>query len=67
MTKICSHCGKGNARAGGYSNRVRATKYNPTGMRVQKANLQWSRTEAGKRVLMCTRCIKKGKSLVKTA
>ena len=26
--------------AGGYSNRVRATKFNPTGMKRRKANLQ---------------------------
>lgn len=40
MAKICAITGKGSRVAGGYSNRVRATKYTPTGSRRQYPNLQ---------------------------
>ena len=40
MAKICQITGKGPTVGGGYSNRTRATKYNPTGKRVRKPNIQ---------------------------
>ena len=43
MAKECAVTGKSSSKAGGYSNRVRATKFNPTGNRRQKANLQKKR------------------------
>ena len=46
--------------AGGYSNRVRATKFNPTGMVRKYPNLQWATLPEGGRVKVCTRCKKAG-------
>jgi large subunit ribosomal protein L28 len=43
MSKICEITGKTSNVAGGYSNRVRATQYNPTGKRRQYPNLQKKR------------------------
>ena len=40
MTKTCPITGKNTKTAGGYSNRIRATKFNPTGTKRRKANLQ---------------------------
>ncbi len=40
MSKECPITGKSTKTAGGYSNRVRATKFNPTGTKRRKANLQ---------------------------
>lgn len=40
MAKICVITGKSSKIAGGYSNRIRATKYNPTGKVRKYANLQ---------------------------
>ena len=40
MSKVCQITGKSSQVAGGYSNRVRATQYNPTPKRRQKANIQ---------------------------
>ncbi len=34
-------------------------KYNPTTKVRTKPNLQWMRTSAGKRILACTKCIKR--------
>ncbi len=48
---------------GGYSNRVRATKYNPTGMNRKQPNLQWAKLTDGSRLKICTKCLKKGKQL----
>jgi len=44
---------------GGYSNRVRATKFNPTGMIRKYPNLQ--KIDG---LLICTRCLKKNRHLV---
>lgn len=38
--KICPISKKGSRRGGGYSNRTRATQFNPTGMVRKYANLQ---------------------------
>ena len=40
MAKQCAITGKSSQNGGTYSNRVRATKFNPTGKRRRKANLQ---------------------------
>lgn len=40
MAKQCAITGKSSIVGGGYSNRVRATKFNPTGKRRRYANLQ---------------------------
>ena len=40
MSKICPITNKGTKMAGRYSNRVRATKFNPTGKVRRQPNLQ---------------------------
>ncbi len=40
MAKTCAVTNKGSINGGGYSNRTRATQFNPTGMRRRYANLQ---------------------------
>jgi len=40
MTRICEITGKSTQVGGKYSNRVRATQFNPTGKVRRKANLQ---------------------------
>lgn len=40
MAKVCAITKKGSRVAGGYSNRVRATKFNPTGKVRKYPNLQ---------------------------
>ena len=51
-------------RAGGYSNRVRATKFNPSGITRKQPNLQWAKLTDGSRMRICTKCMKKGKNLL---
>jgi large subunit ribosomal protein L28 len=43
MAKICPITKKGSKVAGGYSNRVRATKFNPTGAVRKQPNMQKKR------------------------
>lgn len=43
MAKVCDITKKGSIMGGGYSNRVRATKYNPTGKVRKYVNLQKKR------------------------
>ena len=43
MTKVCKVTKKGSMIAGGYSNRTRATQFNPTGMVRKYPNLQKKR------------------------
>lgn len=40
MAKVCMITGKSGMTRGGYSNRTRATQFNPTGTRRSKANIQ---------------------------
>jgi large subunit ribosomal protein L28 len=40
MAKVCAITKKSSQMGGGYSNRTRATQFNPTGMRRRYANLQ---------------------------
>jgi len=49
--------------AGGYSNRIRAEKFNPTGKKRKYPNLQWATFTDGKRAKICASCLKKGKHL----
>lgn len=60
MANICPACEKNSKMVGNYSNRVRATKFNPTGKKRKYPNLQWARIPNGPRVKLCTSCIKKG-------
>ena len=53
MAKRCAITGKGSIVGGGYSNRTRATKFNPTGKVWKRANIQKRRLflpSLGKRV-----------------
>ena len=40
MAKVCDITGKSSQVGGGYSNRTRATQFNPTGARRRQVNLQ---------------------------
>ena len=40
MAKVCDITGKKSQVGGGYSNRTRATKFNPTGKRRRQINMQ---------------------------
>ena len=40
MAKVCIITGKSSQMGGGYSNRTRATQFNPTGMKRRYVNLQ---------------------------
>ena len=59
----CPICKKGITSGGGYSNRVRATKFNPTGTRMRYPNLQWATLPSGGRIKICTSCLKANKHL----
>jgi len=61
--KSCPICGKGTIIGGHYSNRVRATKYNPTKKKRLYPNLQWAKLPNGKRIKICTSCLKQNKHL----
>lgn len=63
MAVSCPICEKGTLVGGGYSNRVRATKFNPTGKRRKYPNLQWASLPTGGRIKICTSCLKKNKHL----
>lgn len=67
MAKVCAICGKGSRMVGRYK-KLRG-KYNPLPKKRKYPNLQWARVPlqikrpafrklAGKRALMCTKCIK---------
>lgn len=49
---------------GGYSNRTRATKYNPSGMQRRKPNLVWAKLNNGNRMRICAKCLKGDKQLL---
>ena len=67
MSKVCLICKKG-SRMGGKRNLLRG-KYNPTKTKRKYPNLQWARLPAcagrqsGKRIKICTDCLKKGRHL----
>ena len=56
MAKQCTICGKGGMMVGKLK-KLRG-KYNPTGKKRKKPNLQWTKLLSGKRVLACAKCIK---------
>ncbi len=63
MAKECAVTGKSSQVGGGYSNRTRATQFNPTGKRRRYANLQKKRIfvpEIGKtlKLVLSTKAIK---------
>lgn len=66
MARTCAICEKQSLMAGGYSNRVRATKYNPTGKYRRQPNLQWAKDPKGGRQLICTKCLKRKSFSVKS-
>ncbi len=43
MAKVCAVTNKSSKLGGGYSNRTRATQFNPTGVKRRYANLQKKR------------------------
>lgn len=43
MAKVCAITGKSTLIGGGYSNRTRATQFNPTGLKRRYANIQRKR------------------------
>ena len=59
MAKQCAICKKRAVMGGRYSNKVRATQYNPTGKKKRKPNLQWAILPSGKRTKICTSCLKR--------
>ena len=65
MAKQCPLCKKGTQMGGGYSNRTRATKFNPTGMNRKYPNLHWATFPDKHREKICTRCLKANKHLGK--
>ena len=63
MAKVCAITKRSSINGGGYSNRTRATQFNPTGLRRRRANLQKKRIyvpELGQTVTLTvsTRAIK---------
>lgn len=60
---MCPICNKGSLVGGKYSSRVRATQYNPTGKKRRQPNLQWAKLPTGRRIKICTRCLKKNRHL----
>lgn len=63
MSNICLLCLKKSLVGGRYSNKTRATKFQPTGSVRRYPNLQWAKVPNGPRVKICTRCMKAGKHL----
>ena len=63
MAKACPICARTSAKGGGYSNRVRATKFNPTGQKRKQPNLQWAVLSDGERARICTKCLKISRQL----
>jgi hypothetical protein len=57
MEKVCTICKKKSAM--GVTLVKLRGKYNPTSKVRKHPNLQWTRLSSGKRVLACTKCIKR--------
>lgn len=55
--KKCAICGKTYTTT--ITRKKLRGKYNPTAKKRKYPNLQWVRLPSGKKVLACTRCIKK--------
>jgi len=57
MSQVCAICGKQYNIA---TTRVKTrSAYNPTARHRQKVNLQWYRLPNGKRIRVCTSCLKR--------
>jgi|YelNatPaOPRAMG01_1025707.scaffolds.fasta_scaffold05784_5 Ribosomal L28 family. len=57
MSQVCAICGKKYNTA---TTRVKTrSAYNPTSRHRQKPNLQWYKTSEGKRIRVCSSCLKK--------
>ena len=52
----CKICGKKSTWMGKYKKVM--SKWDPTGMKRKYPNLQWAKLASGKRVKVCTKCIK---------
>lgn len=61
--RSCPICNKGSQMVGGYSNRVRATKYNPIPKLRKQPNLQWAKLSDSSRIKICAKCLKKNRQL----
>ncbi|MFA6190230.1 MAG: 50S ribosomal protein L28 [Candidatus Staskawiczbacteria bacterium] len=59
--KICTICGKKSSMKTVLV-KLRG-KYNPTTKVRTKPNLQWLRLSSGKRILSCTKCIKRASKI----
>ena len=57
MSRICVLCGKGSIVT--VTRKKLRSKYNPTAKKRKYPNLQWARLDNGRRVKICTKCIKK--------
>jgi ribosomal protein L28 len=55
--KQCAICKKGSIIV--YKRKKLRGKYNPTNKKRKKPNLQWFSLSSQKRILVCTKCIKK--------
>ena len=56
MPKQCEICQKKSKIV--FKRKKLRGKYNPTGKKRQKPNLQWVKLPSGKRILACTKCRK---------
>ncbi len=64
--RTCPICDKTSQMVGNYSNRVRATQFNPTGKKRKQPNLQWAAlpvSAGGGRLKICTSCLKRNRHL----
>ncbi len=61
MAKVCAICEKGSMVMG--TRVLLRGKYNPTKRSRKYPNLQWAALPSGKRVKLCTRCLRTGKYL----
>ncbi|HEY4483880.1 MAG TPA: hypothetical protein VI752_01720 [Candidatus Paceibacterota bacterium] len=64
--RTCPICDKTSQMVGNYSNRVRATQFNPTGKKRKQPNLQWAALPpqaGGGRLKICTSCLKRNRHL----
>ncbi|PJE57624.1 MAG: 50S ribosomal protein L28 [Candidatus Portnoybacteria bacterium CG10_big_fil_rev_8_21_14_0_10_38_18] len=57
MSRICAICGKKSIVT--VTRKKSKSKYNPTSKKRKYPNLQWVKLVNGKRVRVCTKCIKK--------
>jgi ribosomal protein L28 len=56
MSRQCQMCGKGYIMS--TTRKLLRGKYNPTSKKRKYPNLQWTKDKSGKRVKVCTQCIR---------